>query len=119
MEIGATKVWGEEDRTLARHRPHQLAKYVGTVEAGLGVGVTETSYYRWCSVEQPGPLPASHLPFPSPAVLPTQGCARMFLLIWFKTGLRPHPPIVPLDRETQARSQGKCLPTLEWNGARG
>ncbi|XDA84569.1 hypothetical protein R6Z07F_014380 [Ovis aries] len=30
---------------------------------------------------------------------------RMFLLIWFKTGLQTSPPIVPLDRETQARSQ--------------
>ncbi|KAM6157518.1 peroxisomal biogenesis factor 16 [Rhynchocyon petersi] len=29
---------------------------------------------------------------------------RMFLLIWFKTGLQTSPPIVPLDRETQARS---------------
>ncbi|XP_004436956.1 PREDICTED: peroxisomal biogenesis factor 16 [Ceratotherium simum simum] len=28
---------------------------------------------------------------------------RMFLLIWFKAGLQTSPPIVPLDRETQAR----------------
>ncbi|KAJ1075675.1 hypothetical protein K5549_017806, partial [Capra hircus] len=30
---------------------------------------------------------------------------RMFLLIWFKTGLQTSPPIVLLDRETQARSR--------------
>ncbi|XP_041577775.1 peroxisomal biogenesis factor 16 isoform X3 [Vulpes lagopus] len=29
---------------------------------------------------------------------------RMFLLIWFKAGLQTSPPIVPLDRETQAQS---------------
>ncbi|XP_039082836.1 peroxisomal biogenesis factor 16 isoform X3 [Hyaena hyaena] len=29
---------------------------------------------------------------------------RMFLLIWFKAGLQTSPPIVPLDRETQAHS---------------
>lgn len=28
---------------------------------------------------------------------------RMFLLIWFKSGLQTSPPIVPLDRETQAQ----------------
>uniref|UniRef100_A0A8I6A5Q8 Peroxisomal membrane protein PEX16 n=1 Tax=Rattus norvegicus TaxID=10116 RepID=A0A8I6A5Q8_RAT len=28
---------------------------------------------------------------------------RMFLLIWFKTGIQTSPPIVPLDRETQAQ----------------
>lgn len=28
----------------------------------------------------------------------------MFLLIWFKAGLQTSPPIVPLDRETQAQS---------------
>lgn len=28
---------------------------------------------------------------------------RMFLLVWFKAGLQTSPPIVPLDRETQAR----------------
>ncbi|XP_064144305.1 peroxisomal biogenesis factor 16 isoform X3 [Loxodonta africana] len=28
---------------------------------------------------------------------------RMFLLIWFKAGLQTSPPIIPLDRETQAR----------------
>ncbi|KAM5247060.1 peroxisomal biogenesis factor 16 isoform 2-T2 [Ctenodactylus gundi] len=28
---------------------------------------------------------------------------RMFLLIWFKAGLQTSPPIVPLDREAQAR----------------
>lgn len=30
--------------------------------------------------------------------------------IWFKAGLQTSPPIVPLDRETQAQSQGKLLP---------
>ncbi|XP_065801137.1 peroxisomal biogenesis factor 16 isoform X3 [Muntiacus reevesi] len=30
---------------------------------------------------------------------------RMFLLIWFKAGLQTSPPIVPLDRETQAQPQ--------------
>lgn len=34
----------------------------------------------------------------------------MFLLIWFKAGLQTSPPIVPLDRETQAQPQGKLLP---------
>ncbi|XP_062950189.1 peroxisomal biogenesis factor 16 [Cynocephalus volans] len=29
---------------------------------------------------------------------------RMFLLIWFKAGLQTSPPIVPLDRETQAQA---------------
>ncbi|ELK16071.1 Peroxisomal membrane protein PEX16 [Pteropus alecto] len=29
---------------------------------------------------------------------------RMFLLIWFKAGLQTSPPIIPLDRETQAQS---------------
>lgn len=29
----------------------------------------------------------------------------MFLLIWFKAGLQTSPPIVPLDRETQAQPQ--------------
>lgn len=33
----------------------------------------------------------------------------MFLLIWFKAGLQTSPPIVPLDRETQAQSPGKLL----------
>ncbi|XP_036039300.1 peroxisomal biogenesis factor 16 isoform X4 [Onychomys torridus] len=28
---------------------------------------------------------------------------RMFLLIWFKAGIQTSPPIVPLDRETQAQ----------------
>lgn len=28
---------------------------------------------------------------------------RMFLLVWFKAGLQTSPPIVPLDRETQAQ----------------
>ncbi|KAM9659110.1 peroxisomal biogenesis factor 16 isoform 1-T1 [Trichechus inunguis] len=28
---------------------------------------------------------------------------RMFLLIWFKAGLQTSPPIIPLDRDTQAR----------------
>ncbi|XP_005384118.1 PREDICTED: peroxisomal biogenesis factor 16 isoform X3 [Chinchilla lanigera] len=28
---------------------------------------------------------------------------RMFLLLWFKAGLQTSPPIVPLDRETQAQ----------------
>ncbi|XP_006865107.1 PREDICTED: peroxisomal membrane protein PEX16 [Chrysochloris asiatica] len=28
---------------------------------------------------------------------------RLFLLIWFKAGLQTSPPIVPLDRETQAQ----------------
>ncbi|XP_037694589.1 peroxisomal biogenesis factor 16 isoform X5 [Choloepus didactylus] len=28
---------------------------------------------------------------------------RMLLLIWFKAGLQTSPPIIPLDRETQAR----------------
>ncbi|XP_069888607.1 peroxisomal biogenesis factor 16 isoform X2 [Dipodomys merriami] len=28
---------------------------------------------------------------------------RMFLLMWFKAGLQTSPPIVPLDRETQAQ----------------
>ncbi|EPQ10505.1 Peroxisomal membrane protein PEX16 [Myotis brandtii] len=31
---------------------------------------------------------------------------RMFLLIWFKAGLQTSPPIVPLDRETQAQPPG-------------
>nr|XP_005907663.1 PREDICTED: peroxisomal biogenesis factor 16 isoform X1 [Bos mutus] len=30
---------------------------------------------------------------------------RMFLLLWFKAGLQTSPPIVPLDRETQAQSR--------------
>jgi hypothetical protein len=34
----------------------------------------------------------------------------MFLLIWFKAGLQTSPPIVPLDRETQAQLPGKLLP---------
>lgn len=34
----------------------------------------------------------------------------MFLLIWFKAGLQTSPPIIPLDRETQAHSPGKALP---------
>ncbi|XP_058519106.1 peroxisomal biogenesis factor 16 isoform X2 [Ochotona princeps] len=29
---------------------------------------------------------------------------RMFMLIWFKSGLQTSPPIVPLDREAQARA---------------
>ncbi|KAI5936428.1 peroxisomal biogenesis factor 16 isoform X4 [Manis javanica] len=29
---------------------------------------------------------------------------RMFLLIWFKAGLQTSPPIIPLDRDTQAHS---------------
>ncbi|XP_004708378.1 peroxisomal biogenesis factor 16 [Echinops telfairi] len=30
---------------------------------------------------------------------------RMFLLMWFKAGLQTSPPIVPLDRDSQARTQ--------------
>ncbi|XP_075401948.1 peroxisomal biogenesis factor 16 isoform X2 [Tenrec ecaudatus] len=30
---------------------------------------------------------------------------RMFLLMWFKAGLQTSPPIVPLDRDSQARPQ--------------
>lgn len=34
----------------------------------------------------------------------------MFLLIWFKAGIQTSPPIVPLDRETQAQQPlGKLL----------
>ncbi|XP_043437018.1 peroxisomal biogenesis factor 16 isoform X1 [Prionailurus bengalensis] len=32
---------------------------------------------------------------------------RMFLLIWFKAGLQTSPPIIPLDRETQAHSPAR------------
>ncbi|XP_027631205.1 peroxisomal biogenesis factor 16 [Tupaia chinensis] len=39
---------------------------------------------------------------------------RMFLLIWFKTGLQTSPPIAPLDRETQAQpSNGDHSPSQE------
>lgn len=41
----------------------------------------------------------------------------MLLLLWFKAGLQTSPPIVPLDRETQAQPPGELLPqALEWNG---
>lgn len=54
----------------------------------------------------PGPLAT----FP-PALPYSQSRAvlRMFLLIWFKAGLQTSPPIVPLDRETQAQPPGKLL----------
>lgn len=41
----------------------------------------------------------------------------MLLLIWFKAGIQTSPPIVPLDRETQAQPLGKLLLSQEWNGA--
>lgn len=43
----------------------------------------------------------------------------MFLLIWFKTGIQTSPPIVPLDRETQAQPLGKLLLYPEWSGRWG
>lgn len=43
----------------------------------------------------------------------------MFLLIWFKAGIQTSPPIVPLDRETQAQPLGKLLLYQEWSGTRG
>lgn len=41
----------------------------------------------------------------------------MFLLIWFKAGIQTSPPIVPLNRETQAQPLGKLLlcPEVEWD----
>lgn len=41
----------------------------------------------------------------------------MLLLIWFKAGLQTSPPIVPLDRETQAQTPGELLPcsAVEWS----
>lgn len=41
----------------------------------------------------------------------------MFLLIWFKAGIQTSPPIVPLDRETQAQPLGKLLFCQERSGA--
>lgn len=43
----------------------------------------------------------------------------MFLLIWFKAGIQTSPPIVPLDRETQAQPLGKLLLYQEWSGTWG
>ncbi|XP_023418788.1 peroxisomal biogenesis factor 16 isoform X1 [Cavia porcellus] len=39
----------------------------------------------------------------NPAVPLPRAVLRMFLLLWFKAGLQTSPPIVPLDRETQAQ----------------
>lgn len=43
----------------------------------------------------------------------------MLLLIWFKAGIQTSPPIVPLDRETQAQPLGKLLLSQEWSGVWG
>lgn len=44
----------------------------------------------------------------------------MFLLIWFKAGIQTSPPIVPLDRETQAQQPlGKLLLYREQSGMWG
>ncbi|XP_059787460.1 peroxisomal biogenesis factor 16 isoform X2 [Balaenoptera ricei] len=48
---------------------------------------------------------ANHLPPPASPYSQPRAVLRMFLLIWFKAGLQTSPPIVPLDRETQAQSQ--------------
>ncbi|XP_054947549.1 peroxisomal biogenesis factor 16 isoform X2 [Physeter macrocephalus] len=48
---------------------------------------------------------ANHLPRPASPYSQPRAVLRMFLLIWFKAGLQTSPPIVPLDRETQAQSQ--------------
>ncbi|XP_059959008.1 peroxisomal biogenesis factor 16 isoform X4 [Mesoplodon densirostris] len=54
---------------------------------------------------------ANHLPLPASPYSQPRAVLRMFLLIWFKAGLQTSPPIVPLDRETQAQSQdGDCSP---------
>ncbi|KAB1272990.1 Peroxisomal membrane protein PEX16 [Camelus dromedarius] len=51
---------------------------------------------------------------------------RMFLLIWFKAGLQTSPPIVPLNRETQAQPHEKkkismafCLSLLDGDHSPG
>nr|XP_058924430.1 peroxisomal biogenesis factor 16 isoform X3 [Kogia breviceps] len=48
---------------------------------------------------------ANRLPPPASPYSQPRAVLRMFLLIWFKAGLQTSPPIVPLDRETQAQSQ--------------
>ncbi|KAM9080985.1 peroxisomal biogenesis factor 16 isoform 1-T1 [Megaptera novaeangliae] len=48
---------------------------------------------------------ANHLPPPASPYSQPRAVLRMFLLMWFKAGLQTSPPIVPLDRETQAQSQ--------------
>lgn len=73
MEMGATRVWGEVGRWLVIALI-QLAKYVGTVEGRPGVGVTETSCTDGIQQSTPDPCWLATSRFPSPAVLPTQGC---------------------------------------------
>ncbi|XP_022447878.1 peroxisomal biogenesis factor 16 isoform X2 [Delphinapterus leucas] len=104
MEMGAAKVWGEVGRWLVVALI-QLAKYVGNVGGQPWVGVPEASCTDGVQQSNPDPLLASHLPTPASPYSQPRAVLRMFLLIWFKAGLQTSPPIVPLDRETQAQSQ--------------
>lgn len=109
MEMGTAKVWGEVGKWLAIALI-QLAKYVWTVEGRPWVGVTKTS----CTggVQQNTPNPCPSLLYSQPRCV-----LRMFLLIWFKAGLQTSPPIIPLDRDTQAHSLSKLLPGSGVEGA--
>lgn len=109
MEMGAAKVWGEVGRWLVVALI-QLAKYVGNVGGQPWVGVPEASCTDGVQQSSPDPRLASHLPTPASPYSQPRAVLRMFLLIWFKAGLQTSPPIVPLDREAQAPSQGKLLP---------
>lgn len=96
--------------TLARRCPHPAGQVRWECGGPALGGVPEASCTDGVQQSNPDPLLASHLPTPASPYSQPRAVLRMFLLIWFKAGLQTSPPIVPLDRETQAQSQGKLLP---------
>lgn len=115
MEMGAAKVWGEVGRWLVIALI-QLAKYVRTVVGRPWVGYLRPAVQMGFSRAPLSPCPLVTLP-PALPYSQSRAVLRMFLLIWFKAGLQTSPPIIPLDRETQAQSPGKLLPHsgVEWS----
>lgn len=91
---------------LACHRPYPAGQVGGAMEGRSRVGWLGHLWTR-CSVGHLCPVLACHVS--SPAVPLPRAVLRMFLLLWFKAGLQTSPPIVPLDRETQAQPPGKLL----------
>lgn len=94
---------------LARYHPHpagQVCQDCGGQSLGGG---NRPAVQMGFSRAPLGPCP---LPTFLPALPYSQSRAvlRMLLLIWFKAGLQTSPPIVPLDRETQAQTPGELLP---------
>lgn len=101
---------------LACHRPHPAGQVCQDCGGQVLGGVTEASCTDGIQQSAPPPCPPVTLP-PALPYSQSRAVLRMFLLIWFKAGLQTSPPIVPLDRETQAQSSGKLLPHsgVDWS----